>query len=164
MRPTEKRSLAKKMIRMTKIKSSFRKTMTSLKSRSIVWWFHTLLSKLEAWLVKVQLPLENQIQKDFYTHRNSDWISKNLSKDCICTTSVTLSHAQDPWTGTRDTFWYLKSETWWENYCGQLAVAVPSHPLHKKSPDRFRGRKRPGRWVNGVLSITRGGEWAIPNE
>ena len=36
--------------------------------------------------------------------------------------------------GTRDSFWFLKTEKYWENYHGQLAVAVPLHPLHKKAP------------------------------
>ena len=62
-----------------------------------------------------------------------------LSKGCGCTTSVPLSHFQGLSIGTRDSFWFLKTEKWWENYYGQLAVAVPSHPLHKKSPDRFGG-------------------------
>ena len=59
-------------------------------------------------------------------------------------TSLRLYAFQGYQLGREIVFGFLKTEKYWENYYGQLAVAVPSHPLHKKSPGLFGGENDQG--------------------
>ncbi|MCH1516674.1 MAG: hypothetical protein L7U52_08185 [Alphaproteobacteria bacterium] len=62
-----------------------------------------------------------------------------LSKGCSCTTSVPLSQFYSYKVCPLLIFDFLKTEKWCENYYGQLAVAVPSHPPQKKAPIVSKG-------------------------